>query len=139
MDTPHELAALREITPKLQVVTDPSRPWVEYTTKQGSCFGYALYYQPTVAVQLSRATKGTQLPFHAHEEVEIIIVYEGYCDLYLGEGPDQEKECVRVGPGEAYRIPPGTPHIFDVPTEDCRLVAVTVPASARYPHILPTV
>lgn len=127
-----ELDRLREITAKLQVLTDPQRPWVEYATEHGTCFGHALYYRPDLAVQIAYAEAQTTLPLHGHDEVEVIVVYQGSCDIYLGEGKDAD--CVHVAAGECYRIPPNTPHVFDTP-EDCRLVAVTVPASPRYPHI----
>jgi quercetin dioxygenase-like cupin family protein len=126
------LGTLRALTDQLQVLTDPSRPWIEYETKRGVCFGHAVYFRPEVAVQIAYASEHTQLPRHTHEEAEIIVVYEGECDLYLGEG--ECAECVRLHAGECYRIPPGTVHVFDC-SNLCRMVAVTVPASPRYPHI----
>ena len=127
------LEKLRVLTDRLELVGSPDATWKTYRTEAGKCQAKCLHFEPQVAVQISVSEEGTMLGRHRHDEVEVLVVYEGYCDLYLGESSEI---CQRLNAGDSIRIPARTLHSFDAPAE-CRVVGVTVPASPRYPH-LPT-
>jgi quercetin dioxygenase-like cupin family protein len=127
------LETLRALTERLELVGNPDCSWVDYRVEAGRCQGKPVHYEPQVAVQISVSQPGTLLPCHLHDEVEILTVYEGTCDIYLGlDGAI----CQRLNAGDSIRIPAQTLHSFDAP-DGCKVVGVTVPASPRYPH-LPT-
>jgi mannose-6-phosphate isomerase-like protein (cupin superfamily) len=68
---------------------------------------------------------GHQLSLQYHRlKDEAFIVHEGTLDLVLGKGAEQK--VLRLGPGEAHHVPPGTIHRFRAIT-DCWLFEVSTP------------
>lgn len=66
---------------------------------------------------------GNQLSLQYHEaKDEAFLVHEGTLDLVLG----RDQRVVRLGPGQARRITPGTVHRFRAVT-DCLLFEVSTP------------
>jgi mannose-6-phosphate isomerase len=62
--------------------------------------------------------------FHERKD-ESICVLDGVLDLEIGR--DDAIEIVKMGPGAAYRISPGTVHRFCAREGDVRLVEVSTP------------
>ena len=68
---------------------------------------------------------GNQLSLQYHERKdEAFLVQQGTLELVLGCGAEQRVE--RLGPGESWRIAPGTVHRFRAVT-DCTLFEVSTP------------
>jgi quercetin dioxygenase-like cupin family protein len=97
-----------------------------YNVKSGECYGVGLLNTKDIAVQHAFLGKNTVMDCHDHDEVEILVVYDG--DLIV--------ECpkyVIVGEkGVAIIIQPKTPHIAKS-ENGCKLIGITIPASSGYP------
>lgn len=127
----HELKRLRELTELLPPPTVGTEfregsGFVEYHI-DGTCFGFALFYRPEVAVQRSFISAGSRFLDHVHETHEFLLVYQGQIVVYI---EDEEYE---VGIAGVMHIEPDTPHSV-VATEDTWLIGITVPAEEGYPH-----
>jgi mannose-6-phosphate isomerase-like protein (cupin superfamily) len=90
-------------------------------------WGYELRFVRTdrYAGKLIFIKAASQLSLQYHERKdEAFLVHEGTLELVLGRGEDQRVE--RLGPGEGWRIEPGTVHRFRAVT-DCTLFEVSTP------------
>lgn len=68
---------------------------------------------------------GQQLSLQYHEiKDEAFLVHRGTLELVLGRTPEQR--VIRMEPGDAHRVPPGTVHRFRAVT-DCVLFEVSTP------------
>lgn len=90
-------------------------------------WGYELRFVRTTRyagkVLFIRAGRQLSLQFHRRKD-EAFLVQEGTLDLVLGQGSEQR--VVRMEPGEAAHITPGTVHRFRAVT-DCLLFEVSTP------------
>ena len=90
-------------------------------------WGYELRFVRTTRyagkVLFIRAGRQLSLQFHRRKD-EAFLVHEGKLDLVLGQGSEQR--VVRMEPGEAAHITPGTVHRFRAVT-DCLLFEVSTP------------
>jgi len=127
------LDKLREITEKLppfhpQVFASNTHPnIVRYQSgDEGTVIGYGLLKIPSVAVQMSVASKGSFFQDHTHAEIEIVVLYRGKC-LFTVNG--QEREMIE---GDNIRLEPGQVHSVKMLT-DCEFIAITIPASEGFP------
>jgi mannose-6-phosphate isomerase-like protein (cupin superfamily) len=126
------LQKLRELTEKLPaplltgLIAD-SCPHVEYVI-DGTCIGFALYWEQDVAVQRAFMSGGSHFTLHEHKVHEFLLVYQGYITVTID---DEEHE---VEPPDAIHIPPNTPHTV-LAHEDTWMIGITVPASEGYPRV----
>lgn len=102
---------------------------VTYTTDSGYCHGDALMNIPKIAVQHADMGAGTKLKCHEHDEVEILVLYEGDLSISL------PTHVAYLVPGRPFTIDPGTPHIAES-LNGAKMIAITIPASAGYPNQL---
>jgi len=90
-------------------------------------WGYELRFVRTdrYAGKVLFIQRGAQLSlqYHAMKD-EALFVQEGIVEIILGQGAD--RQVVRLGPGEARHLPPGTVHRFRGVT-DCLLFEVSTP------------
>lgn len=127
-----DLRVLRELTENL-----PSR--VGYESE-----GVAVYRSPTsgatlalrifrdpkdrVAVQRSFIPAGAELAIHEHNEVHVVVVYEGSLEFHF---PETDTSII-LGVGASVRIPPRTPHTVRA-LEDTYSIGISVPWGEGFP------
>ena len=90
-------------------------------------WGYELRFARTerYAGKVLFIKAGSQLSLQYHEtKDEAFLVHDGTLELVLDRGEAQQ--VVRMGPGDARRIAPGTIHRFRAVT-DCMLFEVSTP------------
>jgi mannose-6-phosphate isomerase len=90
-------------------------------------WGYELRFVRTdrYAGKVLFVRRGHQLSLQYHRRKdEAFLVHEGKIELVLGQGEGQR--VVPLGPGEAWRLTPGTVHRFRALT-DCLLFEVSTP------------
>jgi quercetin dioxygenase-like cupin family protein len=104
--------------------------FIEYDTIKGCSVAFALKNRPNCAVADCRMTKGTYFDWHAHNECEILVVFEGELMVYV-----QDKDELIVKDSEVVRFAPGIVHKVEAITDLVKLIAITVPASVVYPEI----
>jgi mannose-6-phosphate isomerase-like protein (cupin superfamily) len=124
------LERIRELTKTavpLSVIAVIKSGDVEYKTYNGTCGGHELMYIDEIAVQMAYMQTNTMLESHCHDEVEILVVYEGEITIHM------QNELVRLGPGDIYKIKPGVFHLAES-KEGCKMIGITIPASKGYPH-----
>ena len=90
-------------------------------------WGYELRFARTDRyagkVLFIRAGSQLSLQFHRQKD-ESFLVHEGTLDLVLGRA--EEQRVIRLGPGDASHVIPGTVHRFRAVT-DCLLFEVSTP------------
>jgi mannose-6-phosphate isomerase-like protein (cupin superfamily) len=90
-------------------------------------WGYELRFARTdrYAGKVLFIRAGSQLSLQLHRQKdEAFLVHEGTLDLVLGQA--EEQRVIRLGPGEASHLVPGTVHRFRAVT-DCLLFEVSTP------------
>ena len=101
----------------------------------GSAVGAILLNEPDVSLHMWDIKRGTEFPWHEHNEMEVIIVVSGCVDIVLDRRGRGEVE----PPGAKFRledkgvltIPAGTAHSA-VFSKDTALVSVHIPRSSDY-------
>jgi len=94
----------------------------------GFCEILSVLRRDNVAIVDSVGTEGGTIPRHAHDETEILIVYEGAAEIQI-EGA----ESITLLAGDVVRVPPDTAHAFTY-GPGCRVLGATIPASKDYPN-----
>ncbi len=132
-----EINDLRSNLDRIRKLTETVVPLIEishvdknrviYDVHQGECHGIGLLKNEEVAVQNAYLGVDTILKNHEHEEVEVLIVYEGTLNIKMEDGDEV------ISTGEVIVIKPGFPHIAKSKT-GCKLIAVTIPAANGYPN-----
>ena len=90
---------------------------------------WGLLKKSGVAVLDAFCPEGTTFPLHEHEQIEMLIVYEGCAHV----------ECTQCGltkdvhVGESITMPKNTPHKIYFPM-DTWLIGITIPADEGYPN-----
>lgn len=79
-----------------------------------------------VSVVKSFVPAGCVFPIHSHQEVEVLVVYEGKA-RYRSSTPVERI----LLPGDCVRILPGTAHEFEG-VEDTWVIGITVPDSEAF-------
>jgi quercetin dioxygenase-like cupin family protein len=124
------LEILKVITDKLPSLADfvilRKNKVIDYEIKDGHCIGVSLLNNDKVAIQDAYMRAGTMFPLHAHDVIEIIIVYEG------------ELECVcdsviHLKKGDVTKFEVNTLHTCKAIT-DSHIIGITIPASPNYPR-----
>jgi mannose-6-phosphate isomerase-like protein (cupin superfamily) len=90
-------------------------------------WGYELRFARTTryGAKVLFIRAGCQLSLQVHRvKDEAFFVQAGTLDLVLGEGPGQQ--VMRLGPGQAWHLPPGTVHRFRA-VDDCTLFEASTP------------
>jgi len=131
-DKPKSLIVLREITRELAAFSDFSTPRLnvnEIDMDAGTSFMVGLYKHHHIAVARQFASAGAVFPFHAHDQWELLLVYEGSMDLIVGDKKDRRTLRVK----DFYYLEPGTPHYAEF-NEDCWFLAITIPAAEAWPE-----
>ena len=133
---PSNIAVLEALTPKLppmlsdMVGTRAKCDYVEYPVVGGDCFGFGVYTDPagSVSVQRVRMDAGVEFPQHAHNETEVLVVYEGRIAVWL----DGEARSTTLGVGESITLEPGQAHEVHALTK-VWLIGITIPEGEGYP------
>ena len=102
----------------------------------GIGYSVGLLKNEKVAVAKTVVSKGSIFAPHYHKEVEVIIVFEGGLKVWNGINAIDdihEKEYLVLGAKETLVIDPEIPHIAEA-IADTQLIAVTIPASKRFPN-----
>lgn len=120
------LEVLRGLTRALTLkdfVRGRGTDWVRYEMLRGTCIGVSLLHERAIAVQKTFMSKYSVFPLHLHEEIEILVIYEGGIET-LGKV---------FKAGDIARIENGEEHTVTA-LEDTWMVAITIPASSAYPE-----
>jgi quercetin dioxygenase-like cupin family protein len=160
LEPSEDLKALRELTPRLKIPYPPvsgQGSLREIVVEEGSCFCTPfpdLAAEPGASCAKFFNSKG-KFPLHNHEQREWLIIFEGSMVAYL----DREKELailkarrealdrrieqieaengqmtgIELKSGQSIVIEPGVEH-YSIFPEDCRTLAVTVPATKDWPE-----
>jgi len=129
------LERLKELTEKL--VTLPRIAHIEgnkvsYDMVRGTCNGIGLLNTGSVAVQYAELSEDAEMECHIHEGMkEILICYEGDIEVIANETTSVLAKTI-IYTGGIVVIDPFVPHIVKS-IGGCRLIAITIPASAGYP------
>jgi mannose-6-phosphate isomerase-like protein (cupin superfamily) len=99
----------------------------EYT---GGITGQALFKETDVAVQVTSCRGPVTLECHAHDSVEVIVVFSGQFFFRI-EGGDE----VPVGISQIIRIPGGKTHSCRT-DEAARAIGILIPAEKGYPDVV---
>jgi len=105
---------------------------VEYEVENGVAFGFNLWNIKKVAIQRAFMSRGAVFPTHQHDEVEILIVYEGK----LSVNKEHARECSNVNElqvGQCVRFSSGESHSVTA-LENTHMIAITIPAAEGYPE-----
>ena len=123
------LEELKVLTKSLgDLVNIFSDNYTTYNTPGGTCIGLNLFNDKVIAVQRCFLTQGGMFPEHIHEEIEIIVVYDGEAQIVI-EGIEKT-QILKVG--DIVRIEPNKKHEFTALT-DVWVIGITIPASTAYP------
>jgi mannose-6-phosphate isomerase-like protein (cupin superfamily) len=98
-----------------------------YSVNSGECRGVSLFNIPDVAVQYAIMGENTELKCHQHDEVEILVVFEG--DMQM----TTPNKTITAQLGYPIVVFPSQEHTARS-TKGCKIIAITVPASNAYPH-----
>ena len=98
---------------------------IDYRVIGGVCHGVSLLNIPNIAIQDVFISKDTVFPVHLHEEIEILIVYEGMITVEI----QQIETYMR---GDIVKFKPNTLHTVRA-VVDCHLIGITIPSSPDYP------
>ena len=127
-----ELEKLKAITERLpefpQKKTDHFF-WSEYDIEHGTCFAFFVFEHPEVSVHRWFNSQGS-IQRHTHEELEIIIVYEGKLEIIF-EGCKEQTKTLTAG--NFCIIPQKCIHKGRF-LEDTKYLTITIPATKDYPH-----
>jgi quercetin dioxygenase-like cupin family protein len=124
------LEILKEITHKLPSLADfvilRKNKVIDYEIEGGHCVGVSLLNNSKVAIQDSFMKAGTLFPLHAHDVIEIIVVYDG------------EAECVsdsvtHLTKGDVIKFEVNSLHTCKAIT-DSHIIGITIPSSPNYPR-----
>jgi quercetin dioxygenase-like cupin family protein len=110
------------------LIKDRANKRIDYAVENGTCNGIAILYKEKVAVQDSYISKGAVFPFHAHDVIEVLVVYEGKVKITFVD----ENEAI-IGAGELIRFDINQLHSCEG-LEDSHLIGITIPASPNYPR-----
>lgn len=128
------LEKLEQLTSELPVIlsaitTDNKNGHVNYTPfeQKGSCHGIAIYNDDTIAVQRAFMSKGTSLPPHYHDEIEVLTIFQGMLQITFIDGKQ-----TFIGVGDTYKFNPKESHYCEA-LEDTWMIAITIPPSKDYP------
>ena len=102
---------------------------IEYEVIDGICNGIALLNKDTIAVQDSFVSKGALFPIHAHDVIEILVIYEGKVKVVFTDGNE-----FILTPGELIRFEVNQLHSCEG-LEDSYLIGITIPSSPNYPGV----
>jgi len=139
ISTDERRAALAEVdkhTPLLESIlaAESSRVNV-YPTESGVGLAVAtkLMYKTDVAVADCYIEKGETALKHAHEEVEVFVVYRGHLAIELFEqNEDQVSRTVDITIGGVLEVPVDVPHRVTA-VENTNAVMISMPASRGFP------
>ena len=95
---------------------------VTYMVDGGDCIGYNLLNNKDIAIQNASMKKGTNFPHHNHEEIEILVQYDGDAEITV----DNNKTLLK--PGDSIRILPNQRHSYNAIT-NVKLIGITIPSS----------
>lgn len=123
-----QLKRLKELTPRLNgLVGSGGGNFVEYEMENGKGFGIGiLNIADKIAVQRVYMPKGSTFPAHYHNQMEIVICYEGRYTLYLD---GQEHDCL---PGSVKYFLPNQPH-SGLMLENTSIISISIPPAEGYP------
>ena len=129
---PDNLVQLRDLTGKLRNFAEVLRPFKtpeikEFNLESGTSYMVGLYKAPAMAVSRVYSAGGVEFPEHAHNEWELVVVYQGELHLTVGG----EKKI--LAEKEFFYILPGVPHRGYYPV-DSWILAITMPASEDFPE-----
>jgi quercetin dioxygenase-like cupin family protein len=100
---------------------------VDYDVKEGSSLGIGLFKNEQIAVQQNELKEGTIFPAHAHDGIEVIIVYEGEVTFHYKD------EAITLKVGDVLRIPAMEEHFVTV-KKDSKMIGITIPPDRGYPN-----
>jgi len=111
------------------VLHQKSHSHIEYLMENmaAGCFGYPLYNNGAIAVQLVNMKAGAVFPRHTHNSREWLLLYGGKIQFFNGKYQGQVyniNECVEVLPKISHRVKA---------LEDSWMLAITIPADKGYP------
>lgn len=120
------LKILSESVFPLAMIANIDKYNVKYNVSTGECNGVGLFKNEEIAVQHAVLGKHTVMDIHYHDELEIIILYEG--DLSI----EYDNYSTVLEIGVPVTIPRGIKH-FVKSIDGCNVIGITIPASSGYP------
>lgn len=124
------------------IVTSTNNSMTHYATTNdyGTFIGFGLYNDGDVAVQRVFMSRGTEVPEHAHEEDEYVIIYKGTFEFAAKNGGATCKgkygklvgDTIVLKEKDHIYIPSNVLHGGKM-LEDTWIISVTIPAAAGYP------
>lgn len=129
MERSDSLEELRKLTYSLPAFPDLvncSDGVVEYKMETGTCLGWCIFKTDSIGVHRWYNSAGTIFPEHAHDEWEMIVVYEGTLILHSQGEKNYLKET------DFFINEPNVKHWAEFP-EECRYVTITIPPSKEFP------
>jgi len=108
---------------------------LELDVSPGIGFSFGLWKEPEIAVARTVVSKGAVFMPHHHKQIEIITVYKGSIELYVGaESIEDVKEIEAevLKAGDIYKIDADVPHV-GIAIEDCYMTVQSIPASKFFP------
>ena len=109
---------------------------MELTLSGGIGYSLGLFKNEKVAVAKTKVSKGSIFAPHYHKETEILILFEGQLKIWKGIAKMEDRDDIEpiiLDMAQTMIIEPNTPHLAEA-LADTQLIAVTVPASKRFPN-----
>ena len=100
------------------------------TLSGGPVFVFHVLKDDKIAIANVFAAKDSAVNFHAHEEIEYMIVYDGVMHLCFDDCDTGEKRS--IGRGMSVKIEPGRLH-RTMYEENTSFIKVTIPGSPDFP------
>lgn len=85
-----------------------------------------LVYGENLTISFLTMKAGSIFDIHSHEEEQIMIVVEGYCDEII------DGKIYRVGQGDVIHLPSGVPHGAFIQDLDCKAIDIFSPPRPDY-------